>query len=42
MDVVTRFKWGWPHANLKQKREIASEIQKMIERCLRESLRADG
>jgi hypothetical protein len=42
MDVVTLFKWGWPHASPEQRREIAAEIQKMIDRCLRESLQADG
>jgi hypothetical protein len=33
---------GWPHANDAKKKEIAAEIQKMIHRCLTESLRPDG
>jgi hypothetical protein len=42
MDVVTLFKWSWPHASPEQKREIAVEIQRMIDRCLQESLQRDG
>jgi hypothetical protein len=42
MDVVELFKRCWPHANDAQKTEIAVETQKMIHRCLTESLQADG
>ena len=42
MDVVTLFKLGWPRASDAQKAVIATEIKKMLQWCLSESLQPDG
>jgi hypothetical protein len=42
MDVVGLFKAGWPYAGDEQKKIMSSEIQKMLDWCLNESLQADG
>jgi hypothetical protein len=42
LDVVRIFKWGWPHASDEQRKQIAVEIQELIDRCVRESLQPDG
>jgi len=42
MDVVALFKAGWPHANAAQRKAMATEIQKMMQWCLDESLQPDG
>ncbi len=42
VDVVELFKWAWPHARAEQKKEIAAAIQKILHRCLTESLQPDG
>jgi hypothetical protein len=42
MDVVRIFKWGWADASDDQKKQIAIEIQKLIDRCLSESLQPNG
>lgn len=42
MDVVTLFRLGWQSANEGQRREMAAEIEKMLDWCLHESLQPDG
>jgi hypothetical protein len=42
MDVVTLFRFGWPQASDAQKNAMATEIDKMLQWCLTESLQRDG
>ncbi|MCX6954330.1 MAG: hypothetical protein NTV51_19435, partial [Verrucomicrobia bacterium] len=42
MDVVRIFELGWRHASEAQKAAIRVECRKMLDWCLRESLRPDG
>jgi len=42
MDVVTLFRFGWPQASDAQKNAMATEINKMLQWCLTESLQQDG
>lgn len=42
MDVVTEFQYGWPTASAAQKKAMATEIQRMLDWCLKDSLQPDG
>jgi hypothetical protein len=42
MDVVALFKAGWPYADVNQKKAMTTEIQKLLQWCLNESLQPDG
>jgi hypothetical protein len=42
MDVAVLFRFGWKAATIAQRREMAQQIQKMLDWCLSESLQADG
>ena len=42
MDVVTLFRFGWSAMSDAQRQQSAAEIQKMLDWCLRDSLRPDG
>lgn len=42
MDVAVLFAHGWPHASPGQRRAMKTELGKMLQWCLAESLQADG
>jgi hypothetical protein len=42
MDVAVLFRFGWSAASDSERQEMAREIQKMLDWCLSQSLRADG
>ena len=42
MDVVALFHLGWPEATAQQKRSMSTEIDRMMNWCLHESLQPDG
>jgi hypothetical protein len=42
MDVVTEFRYGWASASGAQRKAMATEIQRMIDWCLKDSLQPDG
>jgi hypothetical protein len=42
MDVVVLFRYGWTHATLAQQEAIRTELHKMLDWCLKESLQPDG
>lgn len=42
MDVVNLFRLGWPYMNETQKKTATTEIHKMLDWCLRDSLQPDG
>lgn len=42
MDVARIFELGWSHASAAQRAAIRVELQKLLDWCLRESLRPDG
>lgn len=42
MDVVTLFRLAWPYANGVQKQTAVTQIHKMLDWCLRDSLQPDG
>ena len=42
MDVVVLFRYGWSHATPGQQAVIRTELRKMLEWCLKESLQPDG
>ena len=42
MDVVVLFRYGWKHATPAQQAAIRTELHKMLDWCLKESLQPDG
>lgn len=42
MDVVVLFRYGWKHATPSQQQSIRTELRKMLDWCLKESLQPDG
>lgn len=42
MDVVVLFRYGWSHATPAQQAAIRTELHKMLDWCLKESLQPDG
>jgi hypothetical protein len=42
MDVVVLFRYGWKHATPLQQEAIRTELHKMLDWCLKESLQPDG
>jgi hypothetical protein len=42
MDVAVLFRFGWSAATDTERREMADELQKMLDWCLSQSLQADG
>jgi hypothetical protein len=42
MDVVVLFRYGWKHATPGQQEAIRTELRKMLDWCLKESLQPDG
>ena len=42
MDVVVLFRYGWNHATPTQQEAIRTELHKMLDWCLKHSLRSDG
>jgi len=42
MDVVVIFRYGWKHATQRQQEAIRTELHKMLDWCLKESLQPDG
>jgi len=42
MDVVVLFRYGWPHTTPQQQGAIRTELHKMLDWCLKESLQQDG
>lgn len=42
MDVAVLFRFGWKASTIAQRRDMAEQIQKMLNWCLTESLQADG
>ncbi|HTB63609.1 MAG TPA: hypothetical protein VK737_08470 [Opitutales bacterium] len=42
MDVVTVFAYAWPTASAAQRQAMSTEIGKMVDWCLKESLQPDG
>jgi hypothetical protein len=42
MDVVVLFRYGWNHATPAQQTAIRTELHKMLDWCLKESLQPDG
>jgi hypothetical protein len=42
MDVVVLFRYGWKHATQRQQEAIRTELHKMLDWCLKESLQPDG
>jgi hypothetical protein len=42
MDVAVLFRYGWPHADARQRQAMRTELEKMLHWCLGESLQPDG
>ena len=42
MDVVVIFRYGWEHATTRQQEAIRTELRKMLDWCLKESLQPEG
>jgi hypothetical protein len=42
MDVAVLFRYGWPHADSRQRQAMKTELEKMLHWCLAESLQPDG
>jgi hypothetical protein len=42
LDVVTLFRYGWPFMSAAQRKDATAAIRRMMDHCLKETLRSDG